>query len=83
MDRPSPKPVPDFTALIKLAEQYMFQRAAPDYCEDDDMRTYLFEAVIDTVYGKDAWAWFQQLDEDREIAAAKARLDELIAKKGQ
>ena len=53
---PEPLAKPDFSDIIKLANEMVKQKV--DGREDDDNDHWCFEAVMDAVYGKGIWDWW-------------------------
>lgn len=47
-----PNKNPDFTSVMKMAEEYVENTLKTGWEEDDDFKQYLFEDVLLTIYGK-------------------------------
>jgi len=58
-EKPRPLAQPDFSAVEKLAKEYIERLAEPneDY-DPEDAGTYIFEEVIEAVFG-DVWEWIR------------------------
>lgn len=48
----------NFKHVYKLATDVMHQRANGDHWVDEDMKEYIYEAVMEAIYGPDFWTWF-------------------------
>ena len=57
---PEPLTRPDFSAIIKLAQDMVAERAKPDYCDDNDNDHWCFEAVLTAIYGNKIWDWWNR-----------------------
>ena len=55
---PPPQPLaqPDFSALIRCVTGGVAQ-AIKDGYEDEDLRSYIYEAAMEAVYGPGYWPW--------------------------
>ena len=56
-------PFPDFAEVTRQAKEHM--KGIEDGNEDDDSPHYIFEAVLEAVYGKDVWNYIFELKELR------------------
>ena len=57
---PSPKLNPDFSDVVDAAKSYIVEVQAG--VVDDDTEHYIFEAVMEAVYGEKVWDWINKLD---------------------
>lgn len=55
MKRPKPKDVVPIEKIIHYCENHM--ESLEDGSYDDDSELYLFEAILETVYGEGVWTW--------------------------
>ena len=62
---PSPVTNPDFTAVINLAQEIVNTLANEGY-EMKDQDHWCFEAVLNAVFGKNIWDWWNARLEDGE-----------------
>ncbi len=53
---PDPNGTPDFTSLIEEAKSYV-AAVAQDGVPPKEGKHYIFEAVMDAVYGPDIWVY--------------------------
>lgn len=60
-DKPSPVDEPDWDAIVKIAES-IISDVACNNCEesDEDNKQYMFETVMETIYGKEIWVWWNR-----------------------
>lgn len=56
---PTPLSTPDFSNVVHLANTYM-HAVSVNGDPDDDLRGYIFEAVINAIYGSNAWEWINK-----------------------
>lgn len=62
-----PEPVkvkkPEWSAVIDYAERLKSERMSSDHCDDNarDLKEYLYEQVMTTVYGPDYFSWANSL----------------------
>ncbi len=61
MDKPTPSESPDFSEVIRLVKDHFEYRHAQDYHEDNDDRTYIFEASLRAVYGSNVFKYLNGL----------------------
>lgn len=56
----APKPIenPDWTKVISYAKSEVDDVIKGEYHEDNDNAYYMWEAVMETVFGKDFFKWF-------------------------
>ena len=59
MERPQQLENQDFSKVAKLCREYIEELDREDYV-DDDLETYIFEAAIEAVFGKDVWIWINK-----------------------
>lgn len=55
---PEPLPGIHFTDVIKIAKQHIQDIANNDI--DDDMPHYIYEGVMEAIYGKKIWGWINK-----------------------
>lgn len=50
---------PDWSVVLNMANDYKQWLVSDDYHEDGcrDLKTYIFEAVIEACFGKEFWPW--------------------------
>ncbi len=58
---PSPLPVPDFSFLREMVITSINQSVKDEH-EDNDFEHYVYEAVMEAIYGKDFWEWRNKQD---------------------
>jgi hypothetical protein len=58
---PEPLTRPDFTSIVKFAQEMVEQRVKKH--EDCDNDHWCFEAILTAVYGKAIWDWWNKQDE--------------------
>jgi hypothetical protein len=53
---------PDFTDLIKSAEEYVDYKSGDNYHEDglDDYENQIFESAMEAIFGKSIWDWLDE-----------------------
>ena len=56
-DKPPMLQHTDFNKLVETCQKYINYVDSDDYHEDNDWSHYIYEAVIETLYGKDVWKW--------------------------
>lgn len=59
--RPQPNPNPDWRKVNAMATSHFLERHSPDYHEDNDDKQYIFEAVMEAVYGEDVWVYLNKI----------------------
>jgi len=52
---PVPLEAPDFTALVETVKGAVFDMWGDGWHEDNDDKTYVYEAAVEAVFGKDVW----------------------------
>lgn len=57
---PTPVHAPDFTSLIKMAEEEVEKIAREEYM-DEDFIHYVFEEVMKIIFGNDFFDWFNKV----------------------
>lgn len=58
-----PKQLAEFDLLLltETCGEYIDRIASGKYHEDDDIKHYIFECAIETIYGKDVWKWINRM----------------------
>lgn len=57
---PEPLPEVDYQPVYDLAVSLVEKRGGPDYCDDCDDDHWCFETVMEAVYGKGIWNWWNK-----------------------
>ena len=55
-EKPKQIAAPDLTKLRKICQEYIDSLARDKYV-DGDLDHYIFEAAMETVFGKNVWDW--------------------------
>ena len=55
----------DFTILKEMAENHIKWRETEDYHDDNDDAHYMYEELMEAVYGSKIWNYVIGLDEKR------------------
>lgn len=58
--RPQVKDNPKWAKVIVMAEDIVNRVAAGEYSEDNDDAHYMWEQVMETLYGEDFFEWFNK-----------------------
>lgn len=61
--KPKPQANIDWTGVIKLAQEAVDSLAAGDGV-DDDLDHWFFESVMDAIYSKNIWKWWNKQEQD-------------------
>lgn len=59
MIKPDKLPTPDFSKLIEMVESLIKYSIENQY-EQEDLKHYIYEEVMVSIYGKMFWAWRNQ-----------------------
>lgn len=59
--KPEPVVNPDFAELYKLCKDHIDFLDSDEYHEDNDDKTFIYEAALEAVFGKDVWKWVNQV----------------------
>ena len=62
---PTPLTNPDFTGLVKMVTTEVKELAKPDGYSKD-FKHYVFESVLEAIYGKNIWDWWNKGPGNRE-----------------
>lgn len=57
IEKPTPIEKPDFDRILASAEKHIEYLASDDYCDDNEEEHYIYEDVMEAIYGKDVWDW--------------------------
>lgn len=53
---PKPLAKPDFNHISNMCEEHLYQ-LAQGYEDDGEFKQWLYEAVLEAVFGDDIWHW--------------------------
>lgn len=71
-----PNKNPDFTSVMKMAEEYVENTLKTGWEEDDDFKQYLFEDVLLTIYGKNIFKDIAEKIKEKRLNNQKINTDD-------
>ena len=67
----------DTQKIQKICDEYLAYRESDDYFEDNNWEYYIYETVMQAVFGEGIWERFKEIGRQKSIKRKKKEIEKL------